>query len=256
MWDHTGPLAALHAINPVRLAYVRDGLCANFGRDARASRPLTGLRVVDVGCGAGLMCEPLARLGADVTGLDAAPEVIAVAQRHAIRAGVAVEYRSGTIEDLEDGWDAVLAMEVVEHVDDAPSFLAEAGRCVRSGGMFFGATINRTIRSLALAVGIAEYFLGWLPPGTHDWRRFCTPGEFARGLRHAGLVITDIAGATYDFATDEWRRSRNVGMNFMVQAVRPAIDRQASGRFMGNGISPNSIPSSRKTSASSGVASP
>ncbi|MDA1132816.1 MAG: bifunctional 2-polyprenyl-6-hydroxyphenol methylase/3-demethylubiquinol 3-O-methyltransferase UbiG [Proteobacteria bacterium] len=219
-WDERGPMAQLHALNPVRMRYLRDGMCEQFGRKA-GRRPLAGLRVLDIGCGAGLLCEPLARLGAEVTGIDAAPDHAGVAQRHAADAGLRIEYRTAAAEDLAgETWDAVLAMEIIEHVPDARAFVHAAAAAVAPGGMFFGATLNRTMRSLALGIGMAEWVLRWVPRGTHDWRRFVRPSEFAAALRGGGLEVADVTGVTFDPATGGWHASRDVGVNYMLRAAR------------------------------------
>ncbi|KAA0122766.1 bifunctional 2-polyprenyl-6-hydroxyphenol methylase/3-demethylubiquinol 3-O-methyltransferase UbiG [Methylobacterium sp. P1-11] len=224
-WDETGPMRVLHRFNPVRLAYIRDALCRRFGRDPRAPFPLEGLSVCDVGCGGGVLSEPLARLGARVTGLDPAEQNIAVAKAHAEAAGVPVDYRGQTIEAVvADGesFDAVLIMEVVEHVSDMPAFVRTACAAVKPGGLLFGATLNRTLRSFALAIVGAEYVLGWLPRGTHDWQKFVTPEELARAVRAGGLAVTDTVGVVYNPLTDSWRISRDKAVNYMVAAERSA----------------------------------
>ncbi|SDA22996.1 3-demethylubiquinone-9 3-methyltransferase [Methylobacterium sp. UNC378MF] len=224
-WDETGPMRVLHRFNPVRLAYIRDALCRRFGRDPRAPFPLEGLSVCDVGCGGGVLSEPLARLGARVTGLDPAEQNIAVAKAHAEAAGVPVDYRGQTIEAVVAGgesFDAVLIMEVVEHVSDMPAFVRTACAAVKPGGLLFGATLNRTLRSFALAIVGAEYVLGWLPRGTHDWQKFVTPEELARAVRAGGLAVTDTVGVVYNPLTDSWRISHDKAVNYMVAAERSA----------------------------------
>lgn len=219
-WDERGPMAQLHALNPVRMAYLRDGMCGHFGRKAGRT-PLSGLRVLDIGCGAGLLCEPLARLGAEVTGIDAAPDHAEVAARHADAAGLRIDYRTAAAEDLVgETWDAVLAMEIIEHVADAEAFVHKAAALVAPGGVYFGATLNRTLQSLALGIGMAEWVLRWVPRGTHDWRRFVRPSEFAAALRGGGLVVEDVTGVSFDAATGAWRTSRDVGVNYMLRAAR------------------------------------
>ncbi|MGU3655433.1 MULTISPECIES: bifunctional 2-polyprenyl-6-hydroxyphenol methylase/3-demethylubiquinol 3-O-methyltransferase UbiG [unclassified Methylobacterium] len=224
-WDETGPMRVLHRFNPVRLAYIRDALCRRFGRDPRAPFPLDGLSICDVGCGGGVLSEPLARLGARVTGLDPAEQNIAVARAHAEAAGVPVDYRGATIEAVVAGgerFDAVLIMEVVEHVSDMPAFVRTACAGLKPGGLLFGATLNRTLRSFALAIVGAEYVLGWLPRGTHDWQKFVTPDELARAIRAGGLAVTDTVGVVYNPLTDGWRTSRDTAVNYMVAAERSA----------------------------------
>ncbi|RUP21232.1 bifunctional 2-polyprenyl-6-hydroxyphenol methylase/3-demethylubiquinol 3-O-methyltransferase UbiG [Methylobacterium sp.] len=224
-WDETGPMRVLHRFNPVRLAYIRDALCRRFGRDPKAPFPLDGLTICDVGCGGGVLSEPLARLGARVTGLDPAEQNVAVARAHAEAAGVPVDYRGQTIEAVVAGgesFDAVLIMEVVEHVSDMPAFVRTACAAVKPGGMLFGATLNRTLRSFALAIVGAEYVLGWLPRGTHDWEKFVTPDELARAIRAGGLDVTDTVGVVYNPLTDGWRTSRDKAVNYMVAAERSA----------------------------------
>ncbi|UMY17272.1 bifunctional 2-polyprenyl-6-hydroxyphenol methylase/3-demethylubiquinol 3-O-methyltransferase UbiG [Methylobacterium organophilum] len=224
-WDETGPMRVLHRFNPVRLAYIRDAACAHFGRDPRVPFPLEGLSLVDVGCGGGVLSEPLARLGATVTGLDPAATNIEVARAHAEAEGVAVDYRGQTIESVVaagERFDIVLAMEVVEHVVDMPAFVGAACAAVKPGGLFFSATLNRTLRSFALAIVGAEYLLRWLPRGTHDWEKFVTPDELRRAVEAGGLTVTDTTGVVYNPLNDGWRRSRDTGVNYMIAAERPA----------------------------------
>jgi 2-polyprenyl-6-hydroxyphenyl methylase / 3-demethylubiquinone-9 3-methyltransferase len=222
-WDPEGSFAPLHRLNPARLHFIRAQLLRHFGRDDRALAPFAGLALADIGCGGGLVAEPMARLGFRVTGIDADPQAVAVAKAHAGAANLAIDYRIGGIEALAqegDGYDAVLALEIIEHVADVDLFLAALGRQVRPGGAFVGATLNRTARSFALAVLGAEYILRWLPPGTHDWRKFLRPSEFVLGLRRHGLVATQLAGIGWDLGRGDWAPSRDLGVNYMVVAVR------------------------------------
>lgn len=222
-WDEAGPMRVLHRFNPVRLTYIRDALCRHHGRDALSSAPLAGLRIVDIGCGGGVLSEPLARLGAAVTGLDPAPTNIRVARAHAEEEGVPVDYREETIEAVVaagERFDAVLAMEVVEHVADRAAFIRTACAAVKPGGLLFAATINRTMRSYALAIVGAEYVLGWLPKGTHDWDKFVTPDELGRDVAAGGLRVTDLTGVVYNPLGDVWRAARDTGVNYMITAER------------------------------------
>lgn len=220
-WDPDGPMRALHRLNPVRLAYIRDQACRRFGRDPRAARPLEGLTVLDVGCGAGLLSEPMARLGGTVTGLDPAAANLDVARRHAARGGLSIDYRSDPVEALAERFDLVLAMEVVEHVPDVDAFVLACCRAVKPGGLLVMATINRTLRAFGLAIVAAEYVLRWLPRGTHDWEKFVTPEELARAIEAGGLSVADTSGAVYDPLAGAWSLSRDTGVNYMVAAVRP-----------------------------------
>ncbi|MGC2855360.1 bifunctional 2-polyprenyl-6-hydroxyphenol methylase/3-demethylubiquinol 3-O-methyltransferase UbiG [Novispirillum sp. DQ9] len=222
-WDPVGKFKPLHKFNPSRIAWVRDAACAHFGRDATAERPFEGLSLLDVGCGGGLLSEPFARLGFAVTGLDAAEKNIAVARLHAERSGLAIDYRCQLVEDLArttERFDVVMTMEVVEHVADLDLFLAAAAHLVKPGGLLVGATLNRTMKSLALAKIGAEYVLRWLPPGTHDWRKFVKPSEFAEALRAGGLRVEELKGMSYDPIMDEWRVSADLAVNYMIRAVK------------------------------------
>jgi 2-polyprenyl-6-hydroxyphenyl methylase/3-demethylubiquinone-9 3-methyltransferase len=224
-WDPEGAMKTLHRFNPVRLAYIRDAAAAHYGREPRNGKPLAGLSVLDVGCGGGLLCEPLTRLGATVTGIDPAPTNVEVARLHAGQSGLAVTYRQATVEELvAEGarFDIVLAMEVVEHVADVSLFTAECCRAVAPGGLLVMATLNRTLRAFALAIVGAEYVLGWLPKGTHQWDKFVTPAELAAAIAGGGLAVTDEAGVVYNPLAGTWRLSDDMAVNYMVLAKAPA----------------------------------
>jgi 2-polyprenyl-6-hydroxyphenyl methylase/3-demethylubiquinone-9 3-methyltransferase len=222
-WDPTGKFKPLHKFNPVRLAYIRDNLIAHFGRDPSSIRPFDGIRILDVGCGGGLLCEPLTRLGASVTGVDAAERNIAIAKIHAEQSGLDIDYRATTSEALVaagESYDVVLNMEVVEHVDNVPLYMKSCADLVAPSGLMFTATLNRTARALALAVIGAEYVLRWLPRGTHDWNKFLTPEEIIAELRRNGLKVTDQSGVSFNPLSGEWRLSRDMAVNYMVLAER------------------------------------
>jgi 2-polyprenyl-6-hydroxyphenyl methylase/3-demethylubiquinone-9 3-methyltransferase len=223
-WNPAGPMAALHRINPVRLAWMRDTIVSHFPRAGGVGEPpLAGLSVVDVGCGAGLVAEPLSRMGAEVLGLDPAQESIAVARAHAEATGARLAYRAGVVEDLvTEGarFDVVTAMEVVEHVADMPAFVASASALVAPGGLFLASTLNRTLRSFTLAILGAEYVLGWLPKGTHRWEQFVTPAEFSGALTAAGMRETARRGLVFDLARRDWRLSRDDAVNYFIAARR------------------------------------
>jgi len=224
-WDPKGDFKPLHKFNPVRLAYIRDWAIRHFARDESERRPLEGLSVLDIGCGGGLLTEPLTRLGATVTGIDAGGKNIAVAKLHAERGGLAIAYRETTSEALAaEGarFDIVLNMEVVEHVANVPLYMKSCADLVAPGGLLFSATINRTARALAFAKFGAEYVLRWLPRGTHDWNKFLTPDELKALITRHGLAISDETGVVFHPLADEWRKSRDMGINYMVLAERPA----------------------------------
>jgi 2-polyprenyl-6-hydroxyphenyl methylase / 3-demethylubiquinone-9 3-methyltransferase len=222
-WDPEGSLRALHRFHPTRLGFVRSRLLQHFGRDDAALRPFVGLRLLDVGCGGGLVAEPMTRLGFAVTGIDAGAEAITVARNHALAAGLDIDYRVAAAESLAaagERFDAVLALEIVEHVADRDAFSRSLGALVVPGGAAIVATLNRTAQSFALAIVGAEYLLGWLPRGTHDWRKFPRPSELILGLRRNRLRTTEITGVSYNPLNSEWALSRNVDVNYMVMAER------------------------------------
>lgn len=224
-WDARGPMAMLHKFNPVRLAYIRDHAVARFDRDPKRLDRLAGLRILDIGCGGGILSEPLARLGACVVGADPAARNIAAAQGHAAQSGLAIDYRATTAEALAragEAFDVVLAMEVVEHVADVGLFVDLAAAMVRPGGLMFAATLNRTLKSFALAIVGAEYVLRWLPRGTHRWDKFVTPNELEIALEQSGLTQTGETGVIYNLIADRWQLSSDMDVNYMVVAEKPA----------------------------------
>jgi 2-polyprenyl-6-hydroxyphenyl methylase/3-demethylubiquinone-9 3-methyltransferase len=220
-WDPTGKFRPLHRLNPVRVRFIRDRLAVRHGRDPEAAEPLRGLSILDIGCGGGLLAEPLSRLGAEVTGIDAAERNIAIARRHAENVGARVTYLPCAAEALaEQGaqFDAVLAMEIVEHVADLDTFFAAAARLLKPDGVMVVATLNRTVKSFAFAIVGAEYVLRWLPRGTHDWRRFLRPSELARQLRAHGIEMQELVGVAYDPIGDSFSVSRDCAVNYMAVA--------------------------------------
>jgi 2-polyprenyl-6-hydroxyphenyl methylase/3-demethylubiquinone-9 3-methyltransferase len=222
-WDPEGSFRSLHRLNPTRLGFLRQHLVAHFRRNSSSLRPFEGLTLLDIGCGGGLIAEPMSRLGFRVTAIDADAEAIAVARDHAQAIGLAIDYQVDTAESVADTgqrFDVVLALEIIEHVADPAVFLGCVGVLVKQGGAFIGATLNRTARSFALAIIGAEYFLGWLPRGTHDWRKFMRPSEIVLGLRRNGLCAIHLAGVSYDLAHGEWSLSRDLEVNYMVMAAR------------------------------------
>jgi 2-polyprenyl-6-hydroxyphenyl methylase/3-demethylubiquinone-9 3-methyltransferase len=224
-WNPRGKMAPLHKFNPVRLGYIRDAVCRRFDRDPKRLDCLKGLRMLDIGCGGGLLSEPLARLGADMVGADPAEANIEAARLHAVDGGLAIDYRATTAEALAEAgerFDVVLAMEVVEHVADVNLFVALTGAMVKPGGLMVAATLNRTIKSFALAIVGAEYILRWLPRGTHQWDKFVTPNELEIALERAGLRIIDETGVVYNPLADSWRLAADTDVNYMVTAERAA----------------------------------
>jgi len=224
-WDPRGRMGMLHKLNPTRLAYIRDTACRHFGRDPKARRCIDGLRVLDIGCGAGILCEPLCRLGATVVGADPADANIAAARLHAERGGLTIDYRATTAERLAEAgetFDVVLAMEVVEHVADLAAFVRCCAGMVAPGGLMVTATINRTLKSFALAIVGAEYVLRWLPRGTHRWDKFVTPNELEAVLERNGLRTIDQRGVVYNILLDDWQLSGDMDVNYMIAAERPA----------------------------------
>jgi 2-polyprenyl-6-hydroxyphenyl methylase / 3-demethylubiquinone-9 3-methyltransferase len=227
-WDEAGPMAVLHRFNPVRVAWIRDCAIAHFGLNARSLAPLEGLDLVDIGCGGGILSEPMARLGAHVTGLDPAPGNVVIARGHAAQMGLGEDeggpvYRESTIEDLvAEGrrFDIVLAMEVIEHVADPQAFVNACAAAVKPGGLMIMATLNRTLRSFALAIVGAEYVLRWLPRGTHQWDRFITPDELSDMIARTGLAVTGEGGVVFNPLSGEWSLSGDLSVNYMLSATR------------------------------------
>ena len=223
-WSPTGKFRPLHKFNPVRLTYIRDRVCAAFGRDPNAARPFEGLRLLDIGCGGGLLCEPMARLGAEVVGADPSETNIEVARLHAAQSGLDIDYRAVAAEDLAaagESFDIVLNMEVVEHVADVDLFVRSCASMVRPGGLMFVATINRTLKAYGLAIIGAEYVLRWLPRGTHRFDKLVRPDELDRALAPTGLTVIDRTGVSYNPIADRWDTSRDMDVNYMLLAQRP-----------------------------------
>jgi 2-polyprenyl-6-hydroxyphenyl methylase/3-demethylubiquinone-9 3-methyltransferase len=219
-WDPNGKFAPLHRLNPLRIGYIRDRAAAHWKRDPLSGAPLQGRSLLDIGCGGGLLSEPMARLGGHVTGVDAAARNVTVAALHAEKQGLAIDYRQGTAEALAQSgaqFDIVVALEIVEHVADVELFLKSCGRMVKPGGLLFLSTLNRTAKAWALAIAGAEYVLGWLPRGTHDWKKFLKPSEVVNGLRTGGIEAQEIVGVVYSPLSRAWSLNKNdLDVNYML----------------------------------------
>ncbi|AEM42059.1 bifunctional 2-polyprenyl-6-hydroxyphenol methylase/3-demethylubiquinol 3-O-methyltransferase UbiG [Ketogulonicigenium vulgare] len=223
-WDPNGKFKPLHMLNPCRLDYITAQIAAHFGRDLSDDLPFAGLRLLDIGCGGGLLSEPMARLGATVVGVDAAPRNIPVAKVHAAQVGLDIDYRIGTAEALaaaDEQFDIVLNMEVIEHVADPLGFLRACYDLLKPGGLHICSTLNRTPKSFAMAIVGAEYVMGWLPKGTHDWQRFITPNELYDLLAQARLRAIDRTGMVFNPIAWSWSLSaRDLSVNYVTAAVR------------------------------------
>ncbi len=224
-WDPHGKFKPLHMMNPIRLDYIIGQIAAEFGRDRRADRPFAGLRLLDIGCGGGLLCEPMARLGADVIGADAAERNIPVARLHAEQSGLAIDYRHTTAEALAEAgeaFDVVLNMEVIEHVADTGAYMAACASLLKPGGLMICSTLNRTAKSFAMAIIGAEHVMRWLPKGTHEWSKFITPAELAALIAGAGLEQVDRKGFVFNPLGWSWSISdRDLSVNYVTASVKP-----------------------------------
>ena len=221
-WDPNGKMAPLHKINPLRLTYIRDAACRKFERNVKSLNCLAGLRILDIGCGAGLLCEPFTRLGAQVIGVDPSATNIAAAKLHADKGHLSIDYRCTTVEemDVRERFDIVLAMEVIEHVSDVGMFLNRCTAMLKPGGMMVVSTLNRNWKSFALAIVGAEYVLRWLPRGTHQWDKFVTPEELESALQAGGLRRIGESGVIYNLLADKWQLSSDMDVNYMITAER------------------------------------
>jgi 2-polyprenyl-6-hydroxyphenyl methylase/3-demethylubiquinone-9 3-methyltransferase len=231
-WDPTGAFKPLHDLNPIRITFILDQITQQLFQDTDGSgadtgsraQPLKDLRILDIGCGGGLLCEPMSRLGAKITGVDAARGNIEVAETHARHMGLSIDYRHSTAEDLVangEQFDVVLNMEVVEHVANVDDFVNATAQLVQPGGLMIMATLNRTMKSYAMAIVGAEYLMRWLPVGTHDWRKFMRPSELARSLRASGMRISNLSGLTYNPLTSVWSiNAHDLAVNYMIAALR------------------------------------
>ena len=225
-WDPRGKFAPLHKFNPVRLSFIRDQALYRFSRDAKARRPFEGLRLLDIGCGGGLLSEPMTRLGFQVTGVDASERNIGTASAHAAEQGLSIDYRASTAEALleagEPPFDVILNMEVIEHVADPAAYLQDCARLLKPGGLMIVATLNRTLKALALAKIGAEYILRWLPVGAHDWNKFLKPDEIRDFLAQEPVVVDGPYGVVFNPLTGRWTESADTDVHYMMTVARAA----------------------------------
>ncbi len=224
-WDPKGRFGTLHRFNPIRIAYIRDRVCAHFGRESEGDAPFAALRLLDIGCGGGLLAEPMARMGAEVVAIDASAKLVQVARAHAATSGLAIDYRHALVEDLAaagETFDVILNTEVIEHVANVDSFLDGCCAMMKPGGVMVVATLNRTLKSLLFAKIGGEYLLRLLPKGTHDWRRFVRPEELSAALTARGTDVREVIGVSYNPLTRHWRHTQDRNVNYMALAARPA----------------------------------
>ncbi len=220
-WDESGPFAPLHRLNPVRISYIKARVCAAFDRDTQALRPFEGLSILDIGCGGGLVCEPLARLGATVTGADADAQAITTAQAHADDMGLCIDYRNAPAEEIGARFDVVLALEIIEHVADPAAFVKSVSKLCKPGGLVIFSTLNRNAKSFALGIMAAEYILRWVPRGTHSWKKFIKPSELSRFARDAGLSPFDMAGLVFNPLRNEFSLSdSDFDVNYLISMTK------------------------------------
>lgn len=223
-WDENGPFRPLHRLNPVRLGYIKSQICDRYERDDKSLKPYTGLSILDIGCGGGLVCEPMARLGGDVTGIDADHNAIAVAQDHASQSSLDIDYRAVSTDGLiqsDKKYDVVLALEIVEHVADVERFVEHCFTLCKPGGLVIFSTLNRTPKSFFLGKVAAEYILGWVPKGTHDWKKFLKPSELSASIRYAGGNVQDVTGMVFDPLKGDFRLSNNdIDVNYFISAFK------------------------------------
>ncbi len=218
-WSATGKFKPLHKFNPIRISYIRDKLVNYFSLDSKENLPLKNLKILDVGCGGGLLTEPLKRLGADIAGIDAGKKNIEVAKIHAKKSGLEIDYKNQDVEELSktnEKFDVVLTMEIIEHVADPEAFLIAAKNCLKPNGLLFVATINRNAKSFLNAIVGAEYILRWLPRGTHDWKKFFKPSEINRIAERNNLELVELSGFSYNIIKDEWKQTDNVDINYVM----------------------------------------
>lgn len=222
-WSATGKFKPLHKFNPIRIAYLRDKIIENFSLDSSQKEPLKNIKILDVGCGGGLLCEPLKRLGANITGIDAGEKNIEAAKIHAQKSALEIDYRFQDVEELsktDEKFDVVLAMEIIEHVADVESFVAALKNCLKNNvqpnGILFVATINRNAKSYLNAIIGAEYVMRWLPRGTHDWKKFLKPSEINKIAESNGLKLKEMSGFSYNLIKDEWKKTQNPDVNYIM----------------------------------------
>ena len=215
-WDENGPLKPLHKLNPTRIRYIKDQICKHYGRD-----DIEGMKILDVGCGGGLVCEPLTRLGADVTGIDAGAKAIETAKAHAELSSLDISYKCETSDNHTGQYDVILALEILEHLDDIPAFIESLSKLVKKDGLIIFSTLNRTPKSFALGIVAAEYILRWLPQGTHNWKKFIKPSELARDVKANNMQVKDITGLIYNPLTDQFSLSdKDIAVNYFLSATR------------------------------------
>jgi 2-polyprenyl-6-hydroxyphenyl methylase / 3-demethylubiquinone-9 3-methyltransferase len=222
-WNPKGKFGILHVFNPVRIAWITEQVAARMGRDPHGEKPFVGLRFLDIGCGGGLLSEPMARLGAEVVGVDPSQKNVNTATVHALEQGLEIDYRAGTAESLVDAgerFDVILNMEVIEHVNDPRAFTRSCATMLKPGGLMFVATLNRTMKSFAMAIVGAEYVLGWLPKGTHQWEKFITPEELRGWLRENGVEVKAESGVVYHPFENAWKKARDMDVNYMLVGQR------------------------------------